>query len=384
MERVSVKNADLNLRAADNVKSAGRPEESSDEFRKLLEGQKNNEQEVSKDTEPKKKPEAAQETSKEPVNEQAAEGKVEEDTNGKESNQTVSLLAAYQMLQNVRPEIQTMNQENVEPEVVVEEETLTDVEMVLEAKPEAETTEQLVTQGTVAEQAETLVAEKIPVREEIKMDSTKQEAAPDAEVKPEASTMQEKPKETGREDAGQTDSRGAEQMMQPQTAEPLMKTEVQEIKQPEPVRMQVPQPEELPEKVTEQLMAKISEGVQEFEIHIEPVNLGKIAVKILYHEGQATVSIMCSEKRTFEMLGRSAGEIGQVIEKNLGGTTTIIVDKQESDYLNQTRDENQKNGQNSEQEQQKESKNDKDAEDAEQFLQKLRLGLVGWNVKGEI
>ena len=138
MERVSVKNADLNLRAADNVKSAGRPEESSDEFRKLLEGQKNNE------------PEAAQETSKEPVNEQAAEGKVEEDTNGKESNQTVSLLAAYQMLQNVRPEIQTMNQENVEPEVVVEEETLTDVEMVLEAKPEAETTEQLVTQGTVA------------------------------------------------------------------------------------------------------------------------------------------------------------------------------------------------------------------------------------------
>ena len=48
------------------------------------------------------------------------------------------------------------------------------------------------------------------------------------------------------------------------------------------------------------------------------------------------------------------------------------------------RDENQKNGQNSEQEQQKESKNDKDAEDAEQFLQKLRLGLVGWNVKGEI
>ena len=148
--------------------------------------------------------------------------------------------------------------------------------------------------------------------------------------------------------------------------------------------MQVPQPEELPEKVTEQLMAKISEGVQEFEIHIEPVNLGKIAVKILYHEGQATVSIMCSEKRTFEMLGRSAGEIGQVIEKNLGGTTTIIVDKQESDYLNQTRDENQKNGQNSEQEQQKESKNDKDAEDAEQLLQKLRLGLVGWNVKGEI
>lgn len=76
------------------------------------------------------------------------------------------------------------------------------------------------------------------------------------------------------------------------------------------------------------------------------------------------------------MLGRNAGEIGQVIDKNLGGTTTIIVEKPESDYLNQARDENQKNGQNAEQEQQKGDKKDPDAEDSEQFLQKLRLGLA--------
>lgn len=140
--------------------------------------------------------------------------------------------------------------------------------------------------------------------------------------------------------------------------------------------MQVPEPEKLPEKVTEQIMAKMSEGVREFEIHIEPANLGKIAIKILYQEGQATVSVMCSEKRTFEMMGRSAGELGQVIEKNLGGTTTIIVDKQESDYLNQARDENQKNGRNDEQGEKKENSKNHDAEDAEQFLQKLRLGLA--------
>lgn len=141
--------------------------------------------------------------------------------------------------------------------------------------------------------------------------------------------------------------------------------------------MQVPQPEELPAKLTDQIITKMSEGVQEFEIHIEPANLGKIAVKILYQDGQATVSILCSEKKALDVVGRNAGEIGQVIEKNLGGTTTIIVDKQESDYLNQTRDENQKNGQEAEQEQQKNKGKDSDAEDAEQFLQKLRLGLAG-------
>lgn len=141
--------------------------------------------------------------------------------------------------------------------------------------------------------------------------------------------------------------------------------------------MQVPQPEELPDKVTDQLMAKMSEGIQEFEIHIEPVNLGKIAVKILYQDGQATVSVMCSEKKAFDILERNAGEIGQIIDKNLGGTTTIVVDKQESDYLNQTKDENQQNGQNGEKEQSKEGKKEQSTDDAQDFLQKLRLGLTG-------
>ena len=149
------------------------------------------------------------------------------------------------------------------------------------------------------------------------------------------------------------------------------------MKPQEPVRIRVPQPEELPEKVTDQLMAKISEGIKEFEIHIEPVNLGKIAVKILYQAGQTTVSIMCSEKRTLDILGRNAGEIGQIIDKNLGGTTTIVVDKQESDYLNQTRDENQQNGRNGEQEQQEGRKKEEGVDDAQDFLQKLRLGLAG-------
>lgn len=43
-----------------------------------------------------------------------------------------------------------------------------------------------------------------------------------------------------------------------------------------------------------------------------------------------------------ELLGQNARAIGSVMEQNLGGTTTIIVDKQETDYLNQQRnDDNQ-------------------------------------------
>lgn len=128
--------------------------------------------------------------------------------------------------------------------------------------------------------------------------------------------------------------------------------------------------------MADQLLSKISEGVQEFEIHIEPENLGKIAVKVLYEDGQATVSIFCTEKKTLDLLGNHARDIGNIIERNLGGETKIFVEKQETDYLEQNREQNQ-HGKQEEQRQQKEESKKEDAEDAEQFLQKLRLGLMG-------
>lgn len=154
-----------------------------------------------------------------------------------------------------------------------------------------------------------------------------------------------------------------------------VRTAAEDIKPQEVVTVQVPRAEELPGKVAEQLLSKMSEGVQEFEIHIEPENLGKIAVKVLYEDGQATVSILCTEKKTLDLLGNNARDIGNIIERNLGGETKIFVEKQETDYLDQTKDQNQ-HGNQEEQKQQKGQDKKEDADDAEQFLQKLRLGLA--------
>lgn len=368
MDKISVKSADLSLRAADNAKSAGRASEVTDDFKKLLTGQGDS-QEVSKDTKTDSQKEPAKEAKEEPVKDSKGETVKDGKTEVKESEQTdttAGLLAAYQMTLNMKPEVV-----QVTPEMT--EEAVPEVQIVSEAVPEVQAEEvQTVSQMPVQEMA---AASEVPVKTEVKTETKEMTETPDIEPKAEAVPVQKKSESAENGNTAQSDSRGTENFVQPQVQENHAQPQVQEMKPQEPVRMQVPQPEELPEKVTDQLMAKMSEGVQEFEIHIEPANLGKIAVKILYQEGQATVSIMCSEKKTFEMIGRSAGEIGQVIEKNLGGTTTIVVDKQENDYLNQTRDDNQKNEQNG-QEQQKEGKKNQDAEDAEQFLQKLRLGLM--------
>lgn len=362
MDRVNVKMADLNLRASYNVKSGNQAKEASDDFKKLLQGQTDEGGTVAKDTKTEKKPEGSKESKDE--TEPVKDDKV----------QTEGLLAAYQMDLGMRPEM-------IQAESVVEEVMIPEVQMSEEVQIQTvgadltaeEVMPEQVPTDAVIQTAEQKPAEKAPVTEDVTSQAVQPKEAAQ-ETKPETVTVQKKSEETG-EEAVQTDTRTAEQAVQPQTAEPV-KAEVQEALPQETVRVQVPQPEALPEKMTDQIMAKMSDGVQEFEIQIEPENLGKIAVKILYNEGQTTVSILCSEKRTLDILGRSAGELGQVIEKNLGGTTTIIVDKQESDYLNQTRDENEQNGRESEQEQ-KQNKKDQNAEDAEQFLQKLRLGLAG-------
>lgn len=370
MDKISVKMSDINLRGTDSAKSAGQVRETSDDFRKLLQGQNDNSsKDVSKKDAAAEKAEQVKEQKKE---EPAKTEDAKEEAGKEEQVQSNGLLAAYQMAQNFRPEVIQAEPELVADETIPEE---------IQVMPETELIPDTAALTKEAQTAETVQVQQVQPEkaEEVKPQIQTEQPAQEAHVEEESKTqpVQQKSETSGEQkNMRQSDNHLAGQAAQVQNPEPSVKPVIQEMKPQEPVRIQVPQPEELPGKVTDQLIAKLSEGVREFEIHIEPANLGKIAVKILYQEGQATVSIMCSEKKALDILGRNAGEIGQIIDKNLGGTTTIIVDKQENDYLNQTKDENQQNGQNGEQEQQKNGKQEQNPEDAQDFLQKLRLGLA--------
>lgn len=381
MDKISVKMSDVSLRQTEGAKPAGQTREVTGDFKKLLQNQsENSSKDVSKETNTEKQPEAVNEQTKEEPKEVNGAKEETEEVVTEENVQTNGLLAAFQLAQNFKPEMiqaepETVPVEAMPVEEMVPEETAQPVISELEGMIEAP-----------VQAAEVQMGENLQVQQMQPEKSVVEDVKPQAEQTVQEVQISEKPQTSNQQKtdtsnqesmAQHEDSHPAEQTVQIQNPEPSVKVEVQEMKPQEPVRIQVPQPEELPEKVTDQLMAKISEGIKEFEIHIEPVNLGKIAVKILYQAGQTTVSIMCSEKRTLDILGRNAGEIGQIIDKNLGGTTTIVVDKQESDYLNQTRDENQQNGRNGEQEQQEGRKKEEGVDDAQDFLQKLRLGLAG-------
>lgn len=185
-----------------------------------------------------------------------------------------------------------------------------------------------------------------------------------------------KAQSAGEESQAQSNDHQAEQTAAAPVAQAPVRDMSDNMKPQEVTTVHVAQPEELPEKLTDQILGKMEEGIQSFEIEIEPENLGKISVKIMYEDGQATVSILCTEKKALDVLGTHAREIGGIIDRNLGGETKIIVEKQDPDYLNQNKDENQQGKQN-EQEQRKEEQKKQDTQDSEQFFQKLRLGLMG-------
>lgn len=128
--------------------------------------------------------------------------------------------------------------------------------------------------------------------------------------------------------------------------------------------------EDLEAKLSEQLLRQIQAGRKELEVQLEPVNLGKIRIKVSYEDNQVSVSVLCTESKTLKALSQSAGDLGSILESNLERPVQILVDKQESDYLN-----NQQQQQEGRQQQQQQQQSH-DGEDNSDFLQKLRLGIL--------
>lgn len=142
-------------------------------------------------------------------------------------------------------------------------------------------------------------------------------------------------------------------------------------------KMHVSNPEQIMEKLPERIIEKVSLGVREFEIQIEPEHLGKIAIKVLYDRGQTMISIACTEQKTMDMVEKNARVLGNVMERNLGTETTVVIEKKEPDYLQQNHEQERGDDRRqSEQERQREENRKNDTDESGQFLQRLRLGLA--------
>lgn len=134
----------------------------------------------------------------------------------------------------------------------------------------------------------------------------------------------------------------------------------------------VEQEQNLGKDLSKLISGQIREGQKEFEIQLEPQNLGKITIKVSNHDNQTTIAMLCSEERTLSLLAQNAKELGVIMENNLGAPAQILVDKQAPDYLNQENSQKE----NQQKERQKEKQSEKKHSGDEDFIQKLRLGMM--------
>lgn len=144
------------------------------------------------------------------------------------------------------------------------------------------------------------------------------------------------------------------------------------------VQEKISEPKEIPQKILEHLISRTATREKEFEIQLDPQNLGKISIKIAYGQDSTNVSIVCSNAKTMEILAQSAKDIGAIIEMNMGSPTTIFVDKSDENYLNQenyNQAGQEQNQQNNHSDGGSKSVNE-EKEEGLNFIQQLRLGLI--------
>lgn len=117
-------------------------------------------------------------------------------------------------------------------------------------------------------------------------------------------------------------------------------------------------------------------GKNEFEIWLEPANLGKMAIKVAYESGRAMISIMCTNEKTMELISQNAKQLGNILQQHTGDETVVVIDHPESDYLQQKMNQEQQSGQQQEEQDNKDKQEQKQDSEHESFLQQLRLGLM--------
>ena len=129
--------------------------------------------------------------------------------------------------------------------------------------------------------------------------------------------------------------------------------------------------EKLVNEVAKNIIIK-SEDNKQYELQLDPENLGKIKVKLLFEDGKLTVSLLCNNNKTAAMLSEGISTLGQAIQQTTKSEVTVNV--QEESYLNNNQNNNEKGSNPNSQNQNRQNKqNDSNFED------QIKIGL--WEIE---
>ncbi|MGB5824011.1 MAG: flagellar hook-length control protein FliK [Proteocatella sp.] len=114
-------------------------------------------------------------------------------------------------------------------------------------------------------------------------------------------------------------------------------------------------------------------GDNEYEIQLEPEQLGKIKVKISFEQGQTNISLICTNSKTLNLLSENISSLSQLIQDNTKTEVTVNT-QEENDYVNDGQRQNEKQ----QQQEQRNRQNGKEDQNPE-FIDQMKLGL--WEIE---
>lgn len=370
-----------------------------DDFTRLLQAKKDGTQQTSKaDTGKKVEPKTAEEAKAEDkASENVSEdSKVEEMPVDDGKEETLTSWEALEQAALQQAMAQILIQPNAETEQVLEaaESGMTAAsveeisEMVLQTAVQADVAVQTKPEGTenvkpAEQQTETVAETKTAVQE-----AEPQKVTPAKERSGDNSQTEAKSESRAEVFAAASDDRKVRQdtdsqygsqdtvyNMEARTSEPIQ--EMSPVSQrAERIPMKTT-PEQLPQDLGKTLAARTLEAGRTLTVELEPANLGKLTIRLVYEGERAALSIMASNPRTLDLLSQKASEIAAILEEKTGQETIIYT--QPAEQGNERYDEQQNQNRSKEQgepEEQRQQGHGEDKHQAESFAQQLRLGLV--------
>ncbi|MCL2088460.1 MAG: flagellar hook-length control protein FliK [Oscillospiraceae bacterium] len=126
------------------------------------------------------------------------------------------------------------------------------------------------------------------------------------------------------------------------------------------------------ETAAEKIIYSAQNGIEQFEMQLNPRELGKITINITFQAGKAIVTMICQNQRAQSLLGLHTESIRQIVEENTGNKTTILTQQEENPWNKQDNLDGRSNGR--QRQQQRESKPKQ--EEVSDFMNRLRLGML--------
>lgn len=127
------------------------------------------------------------------------------------------------------------------------------------------------------------------------------------------------------------------------------------------------------EEIADTILVRATENNKEFEMQLNPEELGKVRIKMVFEEGKIHIAMTCDNQKAMDLLSATSSRLKELIEERTGSEVNVQVEQEsETPYHEQEKQDGRENAQ----QEASHRQNGKEKVDSMDFIQQLRLGLV--------